>query len=206
MTATADNEMMTTPQAGVDDLILDLYPTQGEWSEEAYLELTDRTNRLVEYTDGYLEVLPMPTDNHQSILMFLYEVFVAFLRPRGGKVLVAALRLRIRPRKYREPDLLLLRDAKDPRRQDRFWLGADLALEVVSADDPKRDRVKKRRDYAEGKIPEYWIVDPLTETITVLRLDGDAYVEHGVFGRGQQAASALLAGFAVDVSATLDAE
>jgi hypothetical protein len=40
----------------------------------------------------------------------------------------------------------------------------------------------------------------------VLRLDEGAYVEHGVFGRGQQAGSALLQGFSVSVDAVLDAE
>jgi Uma2 family endonuclease len=193
-------------QHDVDDLVLDLLPDQGHWSEDAYLWLTDYTNRLIEYTDGYIEVLPMPTDGHQSILMFLYEMFVAFVRPRGGKVLVAPLRVRVRPGKFREPDLLLVRDAQDPRRQNRYWLGADLALEIVSPDKPERDLKEKRGDYAEGNIPEYWIVNPLTDTITVLRLADGAYVEHGVFGRGQQATSALLEGFAVDVNATLDAE
>ena len=50
------------------NLLCDLLPSQGNWSEEDYLWLTDCTSRLVEYTDGYLEVLPMPTDKHQSIL------------------------------------------------------------------------------------------------------------------------------------------
>ena len=34
----------------------------------------------------------------------------------------------------------------------------------------ERDLVDKRGDYAEGRVPEYWIVNPQTETITVLRL------------------------------------
>ena len=63
----------------------------------------------------------------------------------------------------------MLVSAADPRRGNRFWLGADLALEVVSADKPERDLVEKRGDYAEGRVPEYWIVNPQTETITVLR-------------------------------------
>lgn len=196
----------TTLQDQVDDLVLESLPLQGEWDEEQYLWLTDQTNRLVEFTDGYIEVLPMPTDKHQSITLFFYELFRAFLRDRGGKVLVAPLRLRIRDRKYREPDLLLVRDANDPRRQNRYWLGADLVLEVVSPDKTGRDLTTKRRDYAEAGIPEYWIVNPLTETITVLRLADGAYIEHGVFGRGARATSALLQGFAVEVSAALDAD
>ena len=67
------------------------------------------------------------------------------------------------------------------RNQDRFWLGADVVVEVVSPDDPGRDLVVKRADYAEAAIPEYWIVDPRVETVTVLTLAGGAYVEHGVF-------------------------
>ena len=136
------------------------------WSEEQYLVLTDSTNRLIEFTDGYLEPLPMPTDRHQAILEFLFLALRTFIRPRGGVVRFAALRLRIGPRKFREPDVLLLLDKSDPRRQNRFWTGADLALEVVSEDKPERDLVEKRGDYAEGRVPEYWIVNPQTETIT----------------------------------------
>jgi Uma2 family endonuclease len=119
---------------------------------------------------------------------------------------VAPLRLRLRERVYREPDLLLLLDASDPRRRDRYWLGADLVVEVVSPDDPARDLVQKRRDYATVGIPEYWIVNPLDATIAVLRLREGAYVEHGVFRRGDRATSVVLPGFAVDVSAVFDAE
>ncbi len=195
----------TATQDQVDNLVLELLPLQGQWSEELYLWLTDQTNRLVEFTDGYIEVLPMPTDRHQSILLFLYEQFLTRLRATGGKVLVAPLRLRIRERRYREPDLLLVRDANDPRRQNRYWLGADLVLEVVSPDKSERDLTTKRGDYAEARISEYWIVDPQSETITVLRLAGERYEEHGVFSRGARATSALLPNFVVDVAAALDA-
>ncbi len=121
-------------------------------------------------------------------------------------MLVAPLRLRIRERRYREPDLLLVRDANDPRRQNRYWLGADLVLEVVSPDKGERDLTTKRGDYAEARIPEYWIVDPQSETITILRLAGDHYEEHGIFSRGARATSALLPNFVVDVAAALDAD
>lgn len=194
-----------TIQEDLEAILPEILPAQGEWAEEQYLWLTDDTNRLIEFTDGYLEVLPMPTDNHQSILAYLFQQFFALAQPRGGKGLFAALQLRIRAGKFREPDLLLLRDANDTRRQNRFWLGADLVLEVVSPDKPERDLVTKRGDYAEAGIPEYWIVNPETETVTVLHLEEGAYVEHGVFGRGTTATSVLLEGFEVEVDAVFDA-
>lgn len=189
-----------------DDLVVSLNPLQGHWTEEQYLLVTDQTNRPLEYTDGYIEVLPMPTQEHQDISQFLFLALLAFLQRIGGKIYYAPLRVRVRPRKFREPDLLLVRDANDPRRQDRYWLGADLVVEVVSADDPDRDTKVKRKDYAQAGIPEYWIVNPLTATITVLTLAGEAYMEHGVFRRGEHAASRLLDGFSVSVDAVLDAK
>ena len=110
----------------------------------------------------------MPTDVHQSVLLFLHALFRAWLRPRGGVVMVSGMRMRVREGKFREPDVLLLRDRSDPRRQNRYWLGADLVVEVVSPDDPDRDLVEKRADYAEAGIAEYWIADPRDETLTVL--------------------------------------
>lgn len=188
------------------DLLVEVLPPQGAWTDEQYLVFTDHTNRLIEFTDGCLEPLPMPTDRHQAILAFLFSVFHAFIEPRGGKVRFSPLRLRIRPNKFREPDLLLLTSAADSRRQNRFWTGADLAVEVVSPDKPERDLVDKRFDYAEGRVPEYWIVNPETETITVLRLHGDAYTESGIFRRGESAQSPLLTGFSIDVTAVFDAD
>ena len=188
-----------------DDLVLSLAPLQGYWTADQYLLLTDQTNRLIEFTDGSIAVLPMPTEHHQAILEILFLALRAFVDQLGGKVRFAPLRLEIRPGKFREPDILLVRDANDPRRQNRYWLGADLVVEVVSTDNPERDTQAKRGDYAEAGVPEYWIVDPDEETITVLRLMADGYTEHGVFRRGDVAVSALLTGFSVEVSTVLDA-
>src|SRR5262249_32385253 len=148
-----------------DDLVLSLAPLQGRWTAEQYLLLTDQTNRLIEFTGGYVEVLPMPTDKHQVVLRFLLLALYNFVQQIGGTVLFAPLRLRIRADKFREPDILLVRDASDSRRQNRYWLGADLVVEIVSPDNPERDTHDKREDYAEAGIPEYWIVNPEDETI-----------------------------------------
>ena len=185
---------------------IDLAVLQGMWSVEQYLALTAQTNRLLEYTDGVIEVLPMPTDKHQSISLFLLLCFLAFVRPRGGVAFYAPLRLEIRPGKFREPDLLILMRSDDPRRQNDYWRGADLVLEIVSPDNPARDLEEKPRDYAEAGIPEYWIVNPLDETVTVLTLTDGSYTEYGVFRRGDEARSKLLDGFTVRVDAIFDAQ
>lgn len=189
-----------------DDLVLSLDPLQGHWTEEQYLLLSNQTNRLLEYTDGYIEVLPMPTDKHQVILEFVFVALRAVASALGGKVLFAPLRVQIRPGKYREPDILMVRNASDPRRQNEYWLGADVVMEIVSPDNPPRDTEEKPHDYAEAGIPEYWIINPLTDTITVLVLKDDVYAEHGVYSRGEHATSKLLDGFSLSVDEVLDAK
>ena len=112
-------------------------------------KLTNQTNHLIEFSDGEIEVLPMPTRSHQVILLLLYELFKAMVNPLGGIVLVAPLRVQVGPGKFREPDVLMLLQADDPRNQDAFWLGADIVVEIVSPDRPERDTEEKPRDYAD---------------------------------------------------------
>lgn len=195
-----------TSQAELKRWLREVLPVQGTWSVEDYFWLTDQTKRLVEYTDGDIDLLPWPTSRHQDITQQLFFAFHAFVESQGGCVHFAGLRLRIRKAKFRAPDVLLVKDAKDVRRQNQFWVGADLTLEVVSEDKPSRDLIDKRHDYAEGGVPEYWIVNPQDETITVLKLDGGVYVEHGVFRRGDTATSLVLPGFSVSVDAVFDAD
>jgi Uma2 family endonuclease len=181
-----------------------LFPEQGNWSPEEYLALP--SNRLVEYSEGRLEVLPMPTTLHQWIVFFLCRRLEAFASPgRLGLVLPAPLRVQLWPGKFREPDVVFMLQEHRNRSGAEFWDGADLVMEVVSdaPADRRRDLAIKRREYAQAGIPEYWIVDPKRKQITVLRLKGTRYVVHGTFKPGRQARSHLLAGFTVDVTAAL---
>lgn len=189
-----------------DGMQMNLQAVQGLWTEEQYLALSDSSRQLIEFSDGIIEVLAMPTDRHQVILAFVYFLLSHHIHSLGGKVLFAPLRVRIREGMYREPDIVALMNAHDLRRQDRFWLGADLVVEIVSPDDPMRDLVIKRSDYAKAGIPEYWIIYPQNETITVLQLIDREYVEYGIFRRGQQLSSAWLKDFHMDVNAVFDAE
>ncbi|RIK86990.1 MAG: Uma2 family endonuclease [Planctomycetota bacterium] len=183
-----------------------LYPLQGGWSEEEYLSIALTRNRLIEYTNGCVEVLPMPTVAHQLIVRFLLDALRAFVEPNLGVVLFAPLPVWTVTAKYREPDLIFHFTESHTRRAKQYYEGADLVMEVVS-DDPagrQRDYETKRRDYAEAGIPEYWIVDPQQHRIAVLTLDGGRYVEHA-YAHGGTAESRLLNGFSVDVDAVFAA-
>ncbi len=183
-----------------------LFPRQGQWTEADYLSI--KSNQLMELSEGRLEMLPMPTQGHQLIVAFLYRALLEFTSIGNlGLVLFAPLRIKVREGQIREPDIVFMREENKHRRADDYWTGADLVVEVVSNDDPNRDVKIKRQEYAEAGIPEYWIVDPRNSSVSVLTLKaGDLeYAEAGIYQPGQQAASVLLNGFVVDVSAVFDA-
>lgn len=56
---------------------IDLSALQGLWSDEQYLRLSRQTKRLVEFTDGVIEVLPTPTRKHQAISRLLFLALLA---------------------------------------------------------------------------------------------------------------------------------
>jgi Uma2 family endonuclease len=187
--------------------IATLFPSQGDWSEAEYLWLQGRTNQLVEFSDGLIQVLPMPNPFHQRIVKFLFRLLEAHVAGTGsGEVFFAPLPIRLRPGKFRDPDVAYLRPGRvlDPQHHPQ---GADLVIEVVSGDDEdrRRDLETKRLEYAQAGIAEYWIVDPRDHRILVLTLDGPVYRVHGAFGRGSAATSLLLPGLTVSVDAAIAA-
>jgi len=200
--------MASMPEISTDGIewawqVATLYPAQGDWSDSEYLRLSESTNRLIEFTDGRLEFLTMPTLEHQLIVKFLLRSLDNFVEPASlGMVLFAPMPVNIRTGKYREPDIVFKFMENHAKTPGSYYQGADLVMEVVSDDRASHNRDYKQKvlDYAEAAIPEYWIVDPQEKQITVLTLDGDSYATRGVFGVDDQATSKLLEGFGMSVA------
>ncbi len=179
------------------------FPRQGEWTEEEYLHLPSDVR--AELVDGCLEFQSVPTWVHAWIVLWLHDELRKIVRSRKlGYTAVAPVRVRTVGESIREPDIVWVTVTQLPNPLEPPH-GAQLVMEVVSegSSDKRRDREEKRTEYAQAGIPEYWIVDPETETITVLTLPAETtvYAEHGVFNPGEMATSVLLPDFTVDVTA-----
>jgi Uma2 family endonuclease len=182
-----------------------MFPRQGEWTEDDYFALDSSDNRLKELSNGCLEILPMPSAQHQRLLRFLFKALEKYLEETavGGEVLFAPLPVRLGEGTVREPDLIYLGEAR-ARRTERYPDGADLVMEILSdtPEDRKRDLVVKRREYAKAGIAEYWIVDPKQSSVMVLELDKRTrkYRNRPAVQTGEVAVSKLLNGFKVLVT------
>jgi Uma2 family endonuclease len=178
-----------------------LFPAQGCWSEDEFFFLPD--NHFIEFSRGFLTFLPMPTIFHQLILQYLFRQLVSHVESRKlGIVVTSGYKVRVGPDQYREPDILFIKTTHMSGIGKHYCKQVDLVMEVVSEENREHDLVTKRDEYARASIPEYWIVDPEEETITifVLKPRRKTYVEHGTFRKGERAASRLLPGFSVDVT------
>lgn len=141
---------------------------------EDLLATPDDGNRY-EILDGALAMSPPPGTGHQAAAGRLFVVLDQAARASGLRAFFAPLAWRIGPGQVPEPDLMVVTpEAITPRAIERPPL---LVVEILSPTGRDRDLSEKRRIYAEGGAPWYWLVDLAVPSLTVLRLAGSAYEE-----------------------------
>jgi Uma2 family endonuclease len=125
-----------------------------------------------EWVDGTVEEMSPTSDRHADISDFLITLLrVLVASANAGAVRSSQVAMRI-GRVARVPDLLFLKAEHMSRLTPSHVEGAaDLAIEIVSPDSRDRDRKQKFREYEQAEVTEYWIVDPLRETVDLYRLD-----------------------------------
>lgn len=149
-------------------------PITTKLSFEDYLNYDDGTDNRYELEDGELILMNPPIGLHALILRFLSNTLEAEIKRLNLPwATLQLLGVRTAPRRSRLPDLCVI-----PLDIVREYLnvsaivesGTLLAIEIVSPESVKRDYRFKRTEYAAAGVPEYWIVDPAEQKITLLQL------------------------------------
>jgi Uma2 family endonuclease len=74
------------------------------------------------------------------------------------------------------PDVFVTGPETSRRLTDYYLDGpADLVIEILMRGHERYDREIKRQRYGAGGVPEYWIVDPMQQTVELLRWTGREY-------------------------------
>jgi Uma2 family endonuclease len=124
--------------------------------------------------EGVLSVMPPPDSEHATIASRLFAWLIMAGWPAERVLQVAGLRISgPEGDGGRIPDLSVWREAP-PR---GVWLAVTnllLVVEIVSPGSEAMDEVTKRREYALGGIPQYWVVNRDTaQTVVLYRLGPD---------------------------------
>lgn len=148
---------------------------------EEYLRSEDDPDNRYELVDGKLELMNPPTFRHILICDFIRDAFKAELnRLQLPCLAIREGGIRTGWRKSRIADVYLVEREQIVDSLDRSGVLSTsplLVVEVVSPDSIKRDYRYKRSEYAALGIPEYWIVDPMQQQVTILLLDEGLYEE-----------------------------
>jgi Uma2 family endonuclease len=151
---------------------------------EEYLSYDDGSDTRYELVNGELIAMPPESRLNVKIAIFLLAQFVRLGIPENQiamKTQIAVSGLRATAR---EPDLMVLSEAAaialEGARQSLITYDMPpplLVVQVVSPGQENRDYRYKRTEYAGRHIPEYWIVDPLAQKVTILEWVDGLYEE-----------------------------
>ena len=146
-------------------------PAPGLATEEDAIELTERKVRLCELVDGILVEKAMGSYESMLAAEIIY-LLQKFVKPRKlGIVLGESGMLRLAPGLIRIPDVAYLSKAKFPGGRfprDSAWsLAPDLAIEVLSQGNTKKEMTEKLRDYFTAGTKLVWYVYPKQRRVEV---------------------------------------
>lgn len=180
-------------------------PAKGPHTWADFIELaSDDTRELV---DGELLELEMPGEKHERIVGMLCHLLNTWaLGTRAGRVLASGYKVKVDDRRGFMPDVQVYLKGNTPPAKALDRGRPDLAIEVISAGRARFDRVLKLTSYAAIGVPEYWIVDPDDETVTVHVLGSDRrYTIAAALDREATLRSPTLEGLELAVASLFDA-
>ncbi|CAM4127042.1 Uma2 family endonuclease [Geobacillus stearothermophilus] len=143
-----------------------------------------------EVIDGQVfNMSPVPTPKHQAVQRELLVEFAAYLRGKTCTVFGAPIDVCLADRddpeqirEWVEPDLVIVCD-KSKIREKRIVGVPDLVVEIISKSTVRKDKIVKFHRYERAGVKEYWIVDPMNETIDVYVLEEGRFRHQGMYVR-----------------------
>ena len=158
---------------------------------------TAPADKRYELLDGDLIMVPAPNVKHQRVLLRLAHKLGQFILDHElGELLPAPCDVVLSDTDVVQPDLLFV-----SREREHLLSGGenvqgapDLVVEILSPSTADKDRGYKRELYGRHGVSEYWLVDPIAETISIHRQHDGVLTATQTYRREQTLRSALLAG------------
>ena len=150
-----------------------------------------------ELLDGDLIMVPAPNLKHQTVQLQLARRLASFVEEqKSGKMFIAPCDVVLSDTDVVQPDLLFI-----SRERGHLLSGGenvqgapDLVIEILSPTTADKDRGIKHELYGRYGVTEYWLVDPIAETVSIHRQRAGVLAAAHTFGRKQTLRSPLLAG------------
>ncbi|MCL2527314.1 MAG: Uma2 family endonuclease [Defluviitaleaceae bacterium] len=167
-------------------------------SYEEWREMDFGENARSELIDGRIYMMSSPSTRHQIVAGNMFGQLFNHLSGKKCKVLFSPFAVRLKDDTEVQPDLVVICDPK--KITPSGCNGApDLVIEILSPSTARHDRYTKFMLYAQSGVPEYWMVDPEENVITICRLVENGYLTT-VLTNTEIATVAALPDFQMDLS------
>ena len=167
----------------------------------ADLERAPEDGRRYELYDGEVFVVPSALLKHQIVQHVVAEMLRVYAREHGGLAADSPIDIVFSEYDVLQPDVIYFTPARahliDANRVIRH--APDLCVEVLSPSTAATDRGKKMQMFARYQVPEYWIVDPASETIEIYALRASGYDLQLTAAGEDEVSSAVLPGHTFSV-------
>ena len=155
-------------------------------------------DKRYELLDGELIMVPAPNTEHQDVqFRLVLQLGNWIIKHRLGRAFNPPCDVVLSEHDTVQPDFVFVsREREHLLSSGKNVQGApDLVVEILSPSTAERDRSDKRVLYGQHGVTEYWLVDPIAETVTIHRQRGGVLAPTHTFQRGQTLSSPLFTGF-----------
>ncbi|KGP74221.1 Uma2 family endonuclease [Pontibacillus yanchengensis] len=144
-------------------------------TKKEFFQMREQTEELLEYIHGLVFMSPSPSTIHQRISSRLHATLFNALDGSECEVFPAPFDIELKNDEKDTsqiiiPDLSVICD-KTGLNEQRFVGVPDVIIEIISPSNQSHDLVIKLNLYMDYGVKEYWIVNPLLNTIQLYILD-----------------------------------
>jgi Uma2 family endonuclease len=151
------------------------------------------TNTPTELIDGKLIMSAPPVPLHQR-LNRRFVILLDDLIP-DGEIFYAPIGVYFDAENIPEPDIVWVSENSKCVVGDKVLEGPpELIIEIFSPGTATRDKREKYQLYERYGVPEYWMVDPISQDVQVYIWQDGKYFRHGVYGVDDSFESPVLGG------------
>lgn len=147
-------------------------PQEQVYTEADYYAIPEEVR--AELIDGQIYYQAAPSRIHQEILMYVSNIIANYINRKSGSCKVYPAPFAVKLQKDRkaivEPDISVICD-RDKLTEEGCTGAPDWIIEIISPSNSSHDYIRKLNLYADAGVREYWIVNPMKQTVLVYHLE-----------------------------------
>ena len=173
------------------------FPATKLWTYSEVQKTFPHESRI-ELFNHQLICMPSPSLEHQEIV---FDLAISMKNHASqtnmGKVIISPFDVKFDEGNVVQPDIIYVSKENEDKIDKKCVKGSpDIVVEVLSSN--KKDDLEKKKDlYEKNQVPEYWLVNPKKQAITVNVLEQTKYAVFSEATKKGTVKSSVLGGFVV---------